>query len=129
MSDQTQRFTCIVCPLGCPLTVTKPSGGAPVEVSGNRCRRGLEYGRTEASDPRRVLTTTITLAGAGLRRLPVKTAAPIPKNLLPAAAEALRQVRATAPVRVGEVILPDLLGTGVPVVATREIPAGPADRR
>ncbi|MDI6870808.1 MAG: DUF1667 domain-containing protein [Bacillota bacterium] len=124
MSEEIQRFTCIVCPLGCSLTVTQQPGQAEPAVTGNRCQRGLEYGRTEVSDPRRILTTTISLTGATLRRLPVKTAAPLPKQFLLPGAEALRKVSVAAPVRLGEVILPDLLGTGVAVVATRGVPPG-----
>jgi CxxC motif-containing protein len=118
--ERTERLTCIVCPLGCPLAVTTRPGGDLPAVAGNRCQRGLEYGRTEVSDPRRVLTTTVTLEGATLRRLPVKTAGPIPRRLVREAALALRSVTVTAPVQPGDVVLTDLLGTGVAVVATRE---------
>lgn len=123
MNDSVQRFTCIVCPLGCPLEVRLSPGRADPQVTGNRCRRGLEYGRAEVTDPRRVLTTTVALTGAELRRLPVKTARPIPRDLLRPAAQALWQVTVAAPVRAGEVVAADLLGTGVAVVATRDVAA------
>lgn len=122
---ETAHLTCIVCPLGCRLAVTRPAGAGEYEVTGNRCRRGADYARSEMTDPRRVLTSTVTLTGAAVRRLPVKTVAPIPKPLLLVAAQELRKVTAAAPVRAGEVIVPDLAGTGVAVVATREAePAG-----
>lgn len=123
MNDSVQRFTCIVCPLGCPLEVRLSPGRADPQVTGNRCRRGLEYGRAEVTDPRRVLTTTVALTGAELRRLPVKTARPIPRDLLQPAAQALWQVTVAAPVRAGEVVAADLLGTGVAVVVTRDVAA------
>lgn len=118
LNEPTERFTCIVCPLGCALTVTGHPG-TPPEVTGNRCRRGIEYGRAEVSDPRRTLTTTVTLTGAELRRLPVKTAAPIPRDLLRPAAAELRKVSVAPPVRTGQVIV--TVGTGTAVVATRDV--------
>lgn len=115
------NLVCIVCPLGCALTATPPSGETPWQVTGNRCVRGLEYAIEELTTPRRVLTTTVTAVGGELRRLPVKTARPIPKELLLMAAAHLAAVKVAAPVHLGEVIVPDLLGTGVPVVATRDL--------
>jgi CxxC motif-containing protein len=82
---------------------------------------------TELTDPRRVLTTTVAVSGGALRRLPVKTASAIPKALLRAAAERLAQVRVAAPIRIGEVVLPNLLETGIDVVATRDLPAAGGD--
>lgn len=121
MSVSRQQLVCVVCPLGCTLTVEPGTGGAEPEISGFGCRRGLEYARAELTDPRRVLTTSVTAAGGTLRRLPVKTAAPIPKRLLLQAAESLRGVRVSAPVAIGDVIVRDLLGTGVSLVATRDL--------
>lgn len=127
--NETQQLTCIVCPLGCELTVTRRPGTPEPEIAGNRCKRGADYARTELSDPRRVLTSTVTLSGAAFRRLPVKTAAPIPKPLVAAATAALHTVAVEAPVRMGDVIVRDLLGTGVAVLATREAERLQMDRR
>lgn len=109
---------CIVCPKGCHLQVDEDNGYA---VTGNSCPRGAEYGKTELLHPTRVLTSTVRVDGGLHRRLPVKTTAPIPKELLFQAMEALNGVTLTAPVTVGQVVLHDLLGTGVDVVATREM--------
>jgi CxxC motif-containing protein len=120
-------LVCIVCPLGCTLTASPPSEDSPWQVTGNRCPRGRDYAVTELTDPRRVLTTTVAVSGGALRRLPVKTASAIPKALLRAAAERLAQVRVAAPIRIGEVVLPNLLETGIDVVATRDLPAAGGD--
>ena len=109
---------CIVCPRGCRLTVDEEHGYA---VTGNSCPRGAEYGKTELLHPTRVLTSTVRVDGGLHRRLPVKTTAPIPKELLFQAMEALNGVTLTAPVTVGQVVIANLLGTGVDVVATREM--------
>ncbi len=125
MSAPAQQLVCIVCPLGCRLTVTQKPGEAEPEITGHNCQRGLDYARAEATDPQRVLTTSVPATGAALRRLPVKTSGTIPKKLLRQAAEFLRGVRVKAPIRAGDIIVRDLLGTGINVVATRDLPPKP----
>ena len=113
-----KNLICIVCPKGCHLQVDEDNGYA---VTGNSCPRGAEYGKTELLHPTRVLTSTVRVDGGLHRRLPVKTTAPIPKELLFQAMEALNGVTLTAPVTVGQVVIANLLGTGVDVVAPREM--------
>lgn len=115
-----KELICIVCPNGCHLRVDEDNN---YRVEGNACPRGEEYGRAELLHPTRVLTGTVRLHGAALRRCPIKTKGPIPKEMLMDAARALCGVDAAAPVRMGDVVLPDICGTGVDVVATRTIPA------
>ena len=107
---------CIVCPRGCHLQVDEENGYA---VTGNSCPRGAQYGAAELQHPVRVLTSTVRLTGCEARRCPVKTNAAIPKELLFEAMRALDAVELTAPVKVGQVALADLLGTGVDVVCTK----------
>ncbi len=112
-----RKMICITCPRGCHLEVDTET----LEVKGNTCPKGAEYGRNEITDPRRVLTSTVRLEGApGACRLPVKTAGPIPKGLLFKAMDALNAVTVTAPVAVGQVVIHDLLGTGVDLVACKQ---------
>ena len=113
-----KELICIVCPKGCHLKVDEENGWA---VSGNSCPKGAEYGRTALQNPTRVLTSTVCVQGGLHRRLPVKTTAPIPKELIFEAMESLNGVRLTAPVHLGQVVIPNLLGTGVDVVATRDM--------
>ena len=118
-------YTCIVCPRGCRIEVRGERGADPAdyEVSGQACPRGAEYASAEHSTPVRTLTTTVATVGSRLRRLAVQSTGPIPRELL---AEALAQVHAArveAPVRAGEAVARDLLGTGVDVVASRDLPA------
>lgn len=116
-----QHLVCVVCPIGCNIAVQEAAPGEEPTISGFRCRRGLEYARTEIRDPRRVLTATVTAVGGDLRRLPVKTSGTIPKRLLLEAAEILRQLTVAPPIAAGEVVLPNLLGSGVHVIATRDL--------
>ena len=111
-----KEIICIVCPRGCHLQVDEQT----LHVTGNHCERGAAYGPQELRAPTRVLTSTVRLEGGkGIRRCPVKTNAAIPKELLFEAMHALDAVELTAPVKVGQVALADLLGTGVDVVCTK----------
>lgn len=121
MSVQTVTKTCIVCPMGCELSIELDEQGRFVNVTGQRCPRGKEYAVKEVTDPRRVLTTTVAITGAAHPLLPVRTAQPIPKHLLFDAMRELRKVTVKAPVKVGDIILEDLLGTNIPVIATRDM--------
>ena len=113
-----KELICIVCPNGCRLRVDEENG---CRVTGNACPRGEEYGKNEVLHPVRGPTGTVRLHGAALPRCPVKTRGPIPKEKLPEAALALCRVDAAAPIRTGDVVLADLCGTGVDLVATRTI--------
>jgi CxxC motif-containing protein len=115
----TTSYLCIGCPLGCRLEVDEDAGHQIVEIRGFACKRGKEYAAQEHMAPERMVTTTVRLVGGALARLPVKTRTPVPKTLALAVCGALRAVTVTAPVAVGDVVLADVLGTGVDVVATR----------
>ena len=123
-AEDTTTFTylCIGCPLGCRLELDENELGDIVEIRGSGCRRGDRHAVQEHTDPRRLVTTTVAIEGGLWPRLPVKTSEPIPKALV---AEACRSVAATAvraPVRLGDIIVEDLLGTGADLVATRAMP-------
>lgn len=127
MSDEPRvtRYLCIGCPLGCRLEVHQHDDGE-VEVRGFSCRRGEAFGRQEHVDPRRMVATTVRVAGGRWPRLPVSTREPVPKALVLPLCEALHALELSAPVALGQVVLSDALGTGVDVVATRSLPRGDA---
>ena len=81
---ETRQLICIGCPMGCPLTV-ELEGGAVTRVTGNTCPRGDAYARKEVTAPTRIVTTTVPVRGGALRRVSVKTAAPIPRERIFAA--------------------------------------------
>ena len=122
---ETTTYLCIGCPLGCRLEVDEDESGEIVEVRGFSCKRGKEYAVQEHTDPRRTLTTTVAIDGAIVARLPVKSSQAIPKGQVQAACTALRTVRVHAPVRLGDVIVADVLGSGADIVATRDVVRGP----
>ena len=116
---ETREMTCINCPLGCMLTVTKD--GDTVTVTGNTCPRGEDYGRKEMTDPRRTVTSTVFVDGSDAVKVPVKTKTDIPKDKIFAVMDVIRETRAKAPVNIGDVIVHDIAGTGVDLVATKDI--------
>ena len=120
---ETREFICVTCPTGCAIQAVIEDG-RPVSMTGQACRRGEDYVRTELSDPRRMLSTTVQVTGGLLPLLPIHTSAPIPKPLLLAAAAEMRRVVVPAPIAEGQVIVRDILGTGVDMLASRPIAAG-----
>lgn len=115
------NIICIECPLGCDMTVEQHEG--EIVVTGNTCPRGEQYARQEATDPRRVLTTTVFIDGAVHPMLPVKSAQPLPKDRLDPCLRTLAAVHMKAPVACGDVVCSDICGTAVDIVATRTMEA------
>ena len=113
------ELTCINCPVGCRLQATLQNG-AVVSVTGNQCKRGENYARQECVAPQRMITAVIPVAGCKTP-LSVKTRKPIPKAQMLACMQALSQVVVSAPVAAGTVILADICGTGVDVIATKNV--------
>ncbi len=110
---------CIACPLGCRLTARWLNESA-IEITGNRCPRGEEYGREEVVEPKRVVTATVRLKSGFLKRLPVTTKRPVPKDKIAALLNRLYTIELSAPVIRGEVVL-DLADDGVQVLSSRTV--------
>ena len=118
----TKTMTCIVCPMGCQIDIELDEGKNILSIKGNTCKRGEAYVREEMSDPKRTLTSTVRIAGAKHDvYLPVKTDGGIPKSKLFAAMEELSKITVQVPVKRGDVIVDDLLGTGVALVAGKTV--------
>lgn len=112
------EIICITCPKGCHLQVDEANN---FKVTGNSCPRGEAYGKNELQHPVRVLTSTVRITGARVPRLPVKSSAPLPKGTLFDAMRLLDGVTAVSPVRCGQVLIADVCGTGVDIVATKSM--------
>jgi CxxC motif-containing protein len=114
-----RELVCIVCPMGCRLTLEAEAGGW--RVDGSTCERGRAYAVQEVTAPIRTLTSTVRIEGGRLPRLPVRTSAPVPRERLEACMEVINRVSVRSPVAMGQVLVPDLLGTGVDLVASRSM--------
>ncbi len=112
---EQKNLTCIVCPLGCRMTA-EMDGGCVLQLTGATCRRGESYARAELTDPQRTLTTTMRVIGAGL--VPVKSKGTLPKALIMDSMKVINATKVKAPVEAGDVVIHNILGTGVDIVAT-----------
>lgn len=110
-----RELTCIVCPIGCQLSVTLENG-VVTEVTGNTCPRGKQYAIDECISPVRTITTTARTSNGGV--IPVKTATPIPKQLMFDCMQEIDKAIVALPAQIGDVVIENLLGTGVDVVVT-----------
>ena len=123
---ETLQFNCTTCPSECLLTVEveRDSNDAVMEVrsvTGNSCPRGDKFARQELTCPMRVLTTTVAVSGGDEALLPVRTAEAIPLELHARAIDLIRGVVVDAPIRMGDVVLENLLDTNINLVASMDI--------
>ena len=118
---ETRTLTCIRCPRGCTVAVTLADDGTITSVTGNSCMRGDKYARDEVTHPVRVVTTTVPVVGSATEKMvSVTPAGDVPKGRVFDVVRALTDVTATAPVLIGDVILADVAGTGIDIVATKD---------
>ena len=115
-----KEMICVSCPKGCRITVQN-RGGEIISITGNDCPRGIKYAQEEFINPLRILPTTVKVIGGELPLVSVKTKKAIPKRLLLKAMAEIAEIEVKAPVKIGQVIKDDLMGTGVSLVATRNI--------
>ncbi len=119
MPEKT-KILCITCPKGCTLEVTR-EGQTVVEIKPG-CKRGHEYANRELVDPRRMVASTVKVRQGIHPLLPVYTSAPFPKGQIRELLAELHQVEVSAPVTMGAVVIEDALGTGVSILASRDMP-------
>lgn len=120
---ETKNLICINCPMGCALTVGMEEDRV-VSVSGNTCNRGEAYARKEMTDPTRIVTSTVRVVGGKSDMVSVKTKEDIPKGKIFECIKELKTVQVQAPVHIGDVVLTNVAGTGIDVVATKNIVEG-----
>lgn len=119
---EQKNLTCIGCPLGCQITVELENGEV-ISVTGNTCKRGDDYARKEVTSPTRIVTSTVRVVNGRVPMVSVKTKSDIPKDRIFDCAKALKEVEVQAPVFIGDVVLNDVAGTGVDIVATKNVEA------
>lgn len=118
---ESHQLVCISCPMGCRLTLEKDESPIGYSVTGNNCKRGVEYAITEMTNPTRMVTSTVVIEGACLSRLPVRTNRPIPKGRIMDCMELINGLTVISPVHIGQVLIKDLFGTGVNLIASRSL--------
>ncbi|MGM0499543.1 MAG: DUF1667 domain-containing protein [Bacillota bacterium] len=116
------EITCISCPMGCDVELTIDDNNQIECMEGATCKAGEKYVKNEYYNPTRILPTTARVKNGVLPLVPVKTKEPIPKELLEKAMLEIAKVELEAPVKLGDIVIENILDTGVNIVATREMP-------
>ncbi len=109
---ETREMICIMCPMGCNLKVTKD--GNKIEVTGNNCMRGVNFAKEELTAPKRIVTTSVKTS-KGVKAC--KTNGGVPKDKIFDVVKEIEKLHLKS-VKFGDVIIKDVLGTGVDVVVT-----------
>ena len=117
---EKKDLICIGCPLGCMITV-EMEGSEIQSIKGHTCKRGEDYARKEMTNPTRIVTSSVGVSGGSLDVVSVKTKTDIPKGKIFDCVKALKGITVSAPVHIGDVIVENVAGTGVDMVATKEI--------
>lgn len=117
---ETRELTCIGCPMGCLVTVELDKDEVK-EVSGYTCKRGDIYARKEVTNPTRIVTSTVVVSEGNKPRLSVKTANDIPKSKIFDVMKEIDAAHPVAPIHIGDVVVANVCGTGVDVIATGNV--------
>ena len=117
---KSRELICIGCPMGCPIVVEMEDGKV-LSVAGNTCPRGESYARKEVTNPTRIVTTTVRVDGGKVPMINVKTEQDIPKDKIFECIAALRGVTMKAPIHIGDIVLENVAGTGVNIVAAGNV--------
>ena len=115
-----KEFICIVCPKGCKIRVLV-KGSKIISVKGKKCPKGIEYTKNEATNPKRNVFTTVKIKNGIVPMLPVKTKKQVPKEMVIDVMRYLSTVSVTAPITIGDIIVENILNTGIDVIATRSV--------
>ena len=116
---EIDRLTCILCPVGCELEVRRPDRG--LDVRGNQCEKGIEFATEEVLYPKRNLATSVPVKGSVTRLVSVRLSDRVPREMIFPILREIEGLRPETPVRRGQVLIADVLGTGVDVIATRTV--------
>lgn len=118
---ETKTITCIICPRGCKLTVSR--SGEKIDVRGYSCEKGLAYGIEEVTNPVRTVTTTVQFKNTSgeMSMLPVRTSAPAPKSLIIDIVRECGKITVSRPVKPGDIIIKNILGCGSDIIASSEM--------
>jgi CxxC motif-containing protein len=118
-----KKIVCTQCPLGCKINVVYADADEIeiVEVKGNRCKRGLEFVKQEITDPLRVVVTSVKVENGEIPMASVRSDKPVPLRLMQDIMKILKQTKVKAPVKRGDVIIQNILGTGSDIIATRSV--------
>ncbi len=117
---EKRELTCIGCPIGCALFVDIENGKV-IEVKGNTCMKGKNYAQKECTNPTRIVTSSVKVKNGELGVVSVKTQEDIPKGKIMDCIRELKDVEVEAPIHERDIIIKNVAGTNVNVIATKNI--------
>jgi len=115
-----KEITCIVCPIGCKILI-ESDGKKFKLISGNRCKRGVDYARSEALNPERMLTSSILVENGIWPLVSVKSSKPIQKEMIFSVLKEIKRKKVAAPIQVGQILIRNVSGTSIDILATKSI--------
>ena len=115
-----KEITCIVCPLGCKILVRAVENQFEL-IGGNKCKRGIDYAKSEALDPRRMLTSSVLVNNGEWPLVSVKSSKPVQKHKIYSVLKEIKKIKVNAPVRSGQIIIKNIAGTKIDILATKSI--------
>lgn len=115
-----KEYTCIICPNGCELA-TEIEGTRIIAIEGAACNKGTDYVQQELVDPQRNIATSVLVANGDIPLVSVRLSQPIPKAKIFAVVNEIKQVKLTAPVMLGQIIIKNVLGLNVNVITTKQV--------
>ena len=117
-----KNITCVTCPMGCGIKVELSDAGEVISVEGNTCKRGEIYAKNECTHPQRSLATTVKVNGGVHNVVPCKSLGALPKEKIFDCMEEINKASADAPIALGDVLVENVCGTGINIVATNHCP-------
>ena len=117
--EGSKEIRCIVCPTGCLVHVENVNGELIIE--GHSCKRGEVYARDEFISPKRILTTTMRVKNGFLPLIPVRSNSAVPKERLRAALREIAKMKVKAPIKIGDVLIENVLGLEINIIASRDL--------
>jgi CxxC motif-containing protein len=116
----SKKITCIVCPIGCKIQVKTDAKQFTV-CDGHKCKRGIEYAKSEALDPRRMLTSSVLVKDGEWPLVSIKSSKTVPKNKIFNVLKEIKRSSINAPVNLGQIIIKNVAGTKIDIIATKSI--------
>ena len=118
--NNKKQITCITCPIGCKILVN--TDGKSFElISGNKCKKGIEYARNEALDPRRMLTSSVLVLNGEWPLVSVKSSKPVPKDKIFDVLKEIKKKKIKAPIKIGQKIIKNVSNTGIDIISTKQV--------
>ena len=117
MKDE-ELIICILCPIGCEIKVNKEKISI---IEGAKCKKGIEYSKNEIINPTRTITTSILVKNGNLPLVSIKTSKPIPKQKINQILDIIKNKSVSAPIKIGDIIIKNILDTGSDIIATKSI--------